>query len=114
MSVEELVDKNITNKIYIPNDKVAKLMYYLKCVFTVIQSDIQRKYINYNDFYLITKSDEEKIIELINLFKPTIMKNLNLFRIEPDFVPIDKENEFYDISDERFADKINPEVTIGE
>ena len=42
------------------------------------------------------------------------MTDLNLFRIEPDFVPIDKENEFYDISDDIVSGQINSEVVIEE
>ena len=42
------------------------------------------------------------------------MQDLNLFKLEADFVPIEKENEFYDITDERFQDKINSEVVIAE
>lgn len=42
------------------------------------------------------------------------MTELNLFKIEPDFVPIGKENEFYDITDEIFEGKINSEVIISD
>ena len=42
------------------------------------------------------------------------MKDLNLFTLEPDFVPIDKENKFYDITDEMFQGKINSEVVIAK
>ena len=40
------------------------------------------------------------------------MLELNLFMVEPDFVPIDKEYHFYDITDDFCKGKINPEVII--
>ena len=99
----------------IPNHKLAKLMYYLECVFTVIQKDTEIIYTNcYFNYNLVSKQEEQKILDLVSTFNSKVMTELNLFVIEPDFVPVDKENEFYDISDERFEGKINSEVDIGE
>ena len=112
---QKLEIEQIDHKIEIPNNKLAKLLYYLECVFTVIQSDLEKKYINYfyNDL-LLSKEEEETILDLVSKFNSKVMLELNLFVIEPDFVPIDKENEFYDIDDERFEGKVNLEVVIGE
>ena len=98
----------------IPDNKLAKLMYYLECVFTVIKSDIHKRYTNYNNYYLISKLEEQTILNLVSTFNLKVMKELNLFIIEPISLPNNKENEFYDISNERFKGKIKSEVNIDE
>lgn len=100
--------------IKVPDNPLAKLMYYLECVFKVIESDGEKRYTNYNNYYLLTILEKTTILKLVSKYNPKIMSELNLFKIEPDFVPIDKENEFYDISDEIFKGKINSEVIIEE
>ena len=110
----KLDSKESEQKIDIPDNKLAKLMYYLQCVFTVIESDAETRYTNYNNYYLLSKLEEQTVLGLVSTFNPTLMIELNLFKIEPDFVPIGKENEFYDISDEKFEGKIKSEVTIAE
>ena len=110
----KLDSKESEQKIDIPDNKLAKLMYYLQCVFTVIESDAEKRYTNYNNYYLLSKLEEQTVLGLVSTFNPTLMIELNLFKIEPDFVPIGKENEFYDISDEKFEGKIKSEVTIAE
>ena len=111
---QNLEVKNVTYNPSVPNNKLAKLMYYLDCVFTVIESDIEKRYINYNNYYLLTKLEEEKILNFVSQYNIELMKELNLFQIEPDFVPINKKNEFYDISDEIFEGKIKSEVIIDD
>ena len=107
------VQEEEADKIDIPNNKFAKLMYYLKCVFTIIHSEIGKRYTNYNNYYLISKFEEQTILNLVYRFNAKLMMDFNLFRIEPDFVPIGKENEFYDISDIRFVGKIKSEIKIN-
>ena len=111
LEVEKVVDEIIGK---IPENKLAKLMYYLECVFTVIESDTEKKYTNYNNYYSITKPDESIILGLVHTFNIKLMQDLNLFKVEPDYVPIDKENEFYEITDEKFNGKVNSEVIIEE
>ena len=100
--------------IKIPDNPLAKLMYYLDCICTVIESDIEKRYTNYNNYSLLTSLERKTVLNFVSIFNPKIMIELNLFKIEPDFVPIDKENEFYEITDEIFEGKINSEVILEE
>ena len=109
--VEKLVIKHKAESI-IPNNKLAKLMYYLHCVSTVIELDIKERYKSYIQYSIISILEEQTILKLVSTYNIQLMKELNLFRIQPDFVPLDKENEFFEISDERFAGNINTEVVI--
>ena len=109
--IQRVVDEIIGK---VPENKLARLMYYLECVFTVIESDTDKKYTNYGNFSSISQLDEQTILNLVATYNIQLMKDLNLFKVEPDYVPVDKENEFYDITDERFKDSINSEVIIEE
>ena len=109
--IQRVVDEIIGK---VPENKLARLMYYLECVFTVIESDTDKKYTNYGNFSSISELEEQTILNLVATYNIQLMKDLNLFKVEPDYVPVDKENEFYDITDERFKDSINSEVIIEE
>ena len=97
----------------IPNDKLAKLMYYLSCVFQIIDYQIEERYYYYPNFYILTKGERETILKLANMFRPEIMKNLSLFLFNSDLIPPEQEIEFYEISDKRLEGiPIMEEVTI--
>ena len=49
----------------VPDNELAKLMYYLDCVFAVIQYDGAEKYANYREYYSLT-SEEEQIVKVEN------------------------------------------------
>ena len=85
----------------IPNDKLAKLMYYLSCVFQIIDYQIEERYYYYPNFYILTKGERETIKKLANMFRPEIMKNLSLFLFNSDLIPPEQEIEFYEINDKR-------------
>lgn len=104
----------ILNKDKIPDNKLAKLMYYLECVSKVIESKIEERYTNYDNYNLLSKLEQETVLNLVSKFNKNLMLDLNLFILEPDFIDNDKDNEFLDISDERLKVKINSEVVIEE
>lgn len=45
--------------IKVPDNAIAKLMYYLECVFTIIDLDIEKRYINYNNYFLLTSLEKK-------------------------------------------------------
>ena len=44
----------------IPNNNLAKLMYYLSCVFTVIQYEGYNKFSDYKNYYNLTDKEDQK------------------------------------------------------
>ena len=61
-------------------------MYYLSCVFQIIDYQIEERYY-YPNYYILTKAEQETILKLANMFRPEIMKNLSLFLFNSDLVP---------------------------
>ena len=99
------------NEIMVPDNKLAKLMYYLDCVIKLVDFDLEKRYYNYNNYYLITKEEEQTILKMLSLFNPSIMENLSLFVVNPSLIPVGKENEFYDINNNFM--KIQSQVYIS-
>ena len=102
----------VYNKIIVPDNKLAKLMYYLDCVFTVVKYDVEEKYYNYNNFSVITKDEENTILQLVKYFNPSNMQKLSLFILKPNIIPNGKENEFFEITDKNIGVNINSEVVL--
>ena len=99
----------------VPDNDIAKLMYYLDCVFAVIQIDIDgvERYTNYSEYYSLTIEEQNKVLSLVSLFNPKIMVESYLFLVGPRFVPADASNQFYELTDNRIGIHVNSEVIIG-
>ena len=100
------------NKIIVPNNKLAKLMYYLDCVFTIVKYDVEEKYYNYNNFSVLTKDEENIVLQLAEFFNPSNMLKLSLFILDHNLLPNEKENEFFEITDKNIGVNINSEVVL--
>ena len=105
-------EKQVEGKEFILNNTFAKLKFYLHCISKVIESDKSELYTNYGHCLFLSKYEKNAILDLVSPFNIKLMLELNLFMVEPDFVPIDKEYQFYDITDDFCKGKINPEVII--
>ena len=77
----------------------------------IVDFDLEKRYYNYNNYYLITKEEEQTILKLLSIFNPSIMENLSLFIVNPSLIPGGKENEFYDINNNFM--KIQSQVYIS-
>ena len=105
--------KAIGSKVTVPDNNLAKLMYYLHCVFSVIQLEGNDQYTQYQNYNLVTKEEEIEIIGLVKLYEPKIMIKLNLFIVDPYLVPSDVSNEFFELTDERINFHIDKNIVIG-
>ena len=94
-----------------PTNKLAKLMAYLKCVFSVIQIDESTRLTEH--YYNLTKEEEQTFLGLCALFNPKVMTELSLFIVDSDLVPEGEHNKFFQITDDRIGVHINSEVVIG-
>ena len=113
MGYQSLDVKQIGAHTTVPDNNLAKLMYYLSCVFTVIQFEDSYKYTNYSQYYLLSPEDEQTVLALAALFNPKIMIEASLFIIDPRFCPPGYSNEFYEITNDKIGLHINSEVMIG-
>ena len=112
MGYESLDAKMTGSKTTVPENDLAKLMYYLDCVFAVIRYDGAEQYTNYKEYLLSTK-EEQTVVGLAILFNPEIMIESSLFLVGSNFVPSGSSNKFYEISNNKIGIHVNFEVMIG-
>ena len=97
----------------VPNDNVAKLMYYLSCVDIVINYNEIDRLTDYQNYDLLTKDDMVELFKLVLLFNPKIFIDAGIFIIDESLLPYDLDNQFYKITDERIGIYVNDEIMIG-
>ena len=97
----------------IPNNRLAKLMYYLHCVCAVVQYDGIDRLTDYRYYNYLSNEEEQTVIGLVSIFNPSVMTNLGLFIVDPRFVPSGSRNEFFQLTDSRLGFHVNSEVIIG-
>ena len=110
-SNEQLLQFQYTPNPDLDND-ISKLMYYLNCVNIIIQANIYHKYIDYLNPNIISKEEEEIILNLALKYKPKILVNNGVFILNQDLLPGNSSNEFYQLNDQRIQTKVNPNIII--
>ena len=101
--------KDIFTSGIVPNNDLAKLMYYLKNVFTALKCKFYSDYTNYNNYYTLSNSEIIELIDLAKKFNPEIMTNKNVFVLEEN---LDMDNKFVEITDEIMNIHPNEEIVI--
>ena len=83
----------------IPNNNIARLMYYLSCVCTVINcendADIQR-FISYQNWHRLSNTEKQALVALCYVISPDVLENKVFF--QSDALCLNSTNEFYKIS----------------
>ena len=109
MHVQEM-DMEIVD---VPDDDVAKLMYYLSCVDTVINYQEIDKLSDYENYDLLTADDLLELFKLVLIFNPKYFVEKGIFIIDENLLPDNLNNQFYQITDERIGIHVNNEIFIG-
>ena len=97
----------------VPNADIAKIMYYIDCVCTVIDyndGDIQR-YRNYANWANMSDQEDRLIFVLALALSPNELENKVFFN-SPQLCP-DATNEFYEIGQVRSQIMVVQSIVIG-
>ncbi len=113
LDYQSLDVKNIGKDVTVPENYMAKLMYYLSCVSSVIRLDDNSRLTDYQNYFLLSKEEEKLVAGLALLFQPDIMKEYSLFVVAPQYVKYGYSNEFYEITKNNLGFHIDSEVVIG-
>ena len=97
----------------VPDDDVAKLMYYLSCVDTVINYNIIDRLSDYKNYNLLTVDDLTLLFQLVLLFYPQKFIQAGIFVLEQRLLQPGMGNQFYEITDERIGLFVNNVFFIG-
>jgi len=99
--------------VYVPNNDLARLMYYLDCVLAVIQYEEDSRLTDYQNYLRLTEEEKKAVYALAALFQPKIFIDAGVFLPKPSLVPYGKSNQFYKITDDRIGIHVNQEIVIG-
>ena len=99
LGINRLKIESTGKTVNVPTDNYAKLMYYLNCVFTVIQYNNDTKLIDYQHYYNLNDNEKNIVLELAKLFDPIIFIKAKIFIYNPNI----SSNEFFKITDERLV-----------
>jgi len=86
----------------VPDNDVARLMYYLNCVCVAIQCDQDseiRRFTNYSDWASLSVDGQKVLLALCYTFSPDILDDKVFFH--SDALCGDSTNEFYEVSQVR-------------
>lgn len=108
--------KNITVRAFgtstiVPNNAIAKLMYYLACVAAVIDYE-DRTLTDYQNYNELSGEQLLAVYHIAKLMNPSIFINAGVFIINQKLL-LDKTNQFYEITDETISAHVNSEIIIG-
>ena len=101
------------NSCQVPENKLAKLMYYLDCAFSTLDIRCYSDYTDYYNYRQLTRIQEQYVLSLARTYNPTFMLDNQLFIIRPNLVDYGFSNQFYQITDKRIGIRANSQVFIG-
>jgi hypothetical protein len=115
MSVEEdqpLRLKGMGEVATIPNNDIAKLMFYFSCIEQCSTLTFG-KFSKYSDYRDIVYEDLLEMVELANLFTPRKLYEINAFMLAGDET-IEAANEFFAFDKDEFKGTIDENISIGK
>jgi len=111
--LERLGILNESSGIIVPKDKLAKLMYYLQCVFSILDCPGFEYYTDYTHYRSLTTRQINEVLLMAQRFHPNTMISSNLFLVDSQLISMGFGNQFYNANDRRLPYPINSSVLIG-
>ena len=105
--------KAIGQRTSVPDNDLARLMYYLSCVDTVIQYHEIDRLTDYQNYDSLDVEDITVLLELVIFFNPKFLVDKGIFILDESLLPNDLDNQFYQITDERIGIHINNEIMVS-
>ena len=113
LGINKFSVERIGVQVQVPNTNLARLMYYLKCIFTVIQYYESNKLSDYQNYYYLTEDEKKTVLALATLFDPKIFLEAKIFVLDNGLLTGNFGNEFFQITDEKVGVHVNQEIMIG-
>ena len=101
--------RDTTVNVIIPPNDLARLMYYLNCVNSVLNFPNLTPYTDYHNYYLYNH-EINNIIYYAKLFNPNQMTSIRAFVLDEN---ISISNRFFEITDEVYCIHANEKFVIG-
>ena len=104
----KIQDKSV--KVNVPNNDLARLMYYLRMVSNVLNYKRFYPFTDYTNYNSMSIQDINSIIQLANKFNPEAMMEVGVFVKKED---LDLKNRFIEKTDESMNICADKEIVIG-
>jgi hypothetical protein len=95
----------------VPDNKFARLMYYLGCVESISTISFG-KYTKYRDYYSLSNEDLAFVVKLALAFSPDKLREIGVF-VEVSDDTMDSGNEFFEIEQQSFVALADDDIAIG-
>jgi hypothetical protein len=95
----------------VPNNAIARLMYYLDCVAAVIEYN-DRTLTDYQNYDVLSGEELLAVYQLAKKYDPSFFKKNGIFIVSQNLLS-DTDNQFYEITDETVGFHVNKEIIIG-
>lgn len=112
IGTNKLEIKNITVYVTIPDNNIARLMYYLNCIVDVIEYD-DKIPIDYKNYDKLSNAECDMVVEVAKILNPSLFIKAGIFTLDPRLLLPGSNNEFYQITDETIGVHVNPEIVIA-
>ena len=73
------------NLVTIPNHPIAKLMYYLDCISTLIKYD-DNTFTDYQNYHLLSDEETVSVYILAKLLNPSLFIQANIILLDPSLL----------------------------
>ena len=94
----------------VPNDPLARIMYYLSCIESITTLDFGFLS-DYKNYKSMSSSQKDLILKAAKMFDPVSLVKLNIFLV----INSQDSNEFWKINDQRLIHcNINRTLSIGQ
>jgi hypothetical protein len=97
-------------EVTIPNDNIAKLMYYLDCVSTVIEYNEPNLLTDFKNYDRLDSNGRQIVYELACVLDPEIFIENGIFIVDPNLPPEFCPNKFVKLTDETIAIHAHQEI----
>ena len=113
MGYQSLDIKGYGSTTTVPDNNLALLMYYLHCVFEVVEIKESGRLTDYKNYFKLSKAEEELVVSLALIFNAKVMTESSLFLVGSRYVPSGSSNHFYELGNNKIGIHINSQVIIG-
>ena len=111
---ESLDVKNTGRTTYVPDNNLAKLMYYLDCATTVIQYDLEGRLTDYKNYDRLRAEEEELVVDLVKIVEPDFLIKHYLFLVGEKYIGYyPSDNKFLEITNNIFGLHIDSEIMVA-
>ena len=97
----------------VPNNDIAKLMYYMNCVCTVLDHEEKSFLTDYKNYDDLNNEQAKLVYGLALIFQPALLIQAGVFIVDSKLLDGEFNNQFYEITNEKIGFHVNQEVMIG-